>query len=101
MSFVRFGLKIKKTGPTQLKQTVESKPSSGSIFSTLPKKNYAKKLAIFLVIALVVAVTNFPTVQLFTCVNGSWKRVLEVIRTVFLVSIFFTNTLTDHQVKIL
>ena len=59
-----------------------------------------KKLAIFLVIALVIAVANFPTVQGFTAGSGTWKRALEVRRTVFLVSIFFANTLTAHQLNI-
>lgn len=60
-----------------------------------------KKLAIFLVIALVIAVANFPTVQGFTGGTGSWKRALEVRRTVFLVSIsFFTKALTGQQVNL-
>jgi len=60
-----------------------------------------KKLAIFLVIALVIAVANFPTVQGFTAGTGSWKRALEVRRTVFLVSIsFFTKALTGQLVDL-
>ena len=59
-----------------------------------------KTLAIFLVIALVITVTNLPTVQGFTAGSTPWKRAQEVRRTVFLVSNFFTNTLASHQVNI-
>jgi hypothetical protein len=45
-----------------------------------------KQLAIFLVIALVIAVANFPTVQGFTGGTGQWKRALEVRWNISLVS---------------
>lgn len=61
-----------------------------------------KKLAIFLVIALVIAVANFPTVQGFTGGTGSWKRALEVRRTVSVscFHFFFTKALTGQQVNL-
>ena len=59
-----------------------------------------KKLAILLVIGLVIAVANFPTVQGFTGGDGHYKRALEVRWTIFLFSIFCTKTLTGHHVNI-
>lgn len=59
-----------------------------------------KQLAIFLVIALVIAVANFPTVQGFTGGTGQWKRALEVRWNISLVSFLYTKTLTGHQVAI-
>ena len=38
-----------------------------------------KRLSIFIVLALVIAVANFPMAQGFTGGSGTWKRALEVV----------------------
>lgn len=71
-----FGL---KTEPTQLQQTI----SGQAINARAPwlhhtEQNMQKRLAILLVLALVIAVANFPTAQGFSGGTGTWKRALQV-----------------------
>lgn len=49
-----------------------------SLLSNTPAENMQKSLAIFLVIALVVAVVSLPTVEGFSGGSGTWKRALQV-----------------------
>lgn len=80
------------------------KPSRQSerILTPYTEENMQKRLAIFLVVALVIAVANLPPAQGFSG-NTNWKRALEVRWNMFLVSIFCENTKrsSSHNKRIL
>lgn len=93
-----------KTEPTQFKQTTWGRVVEKSVSLLLyTEENMQKRLAVFLVIALVIAVANLPTAHGMSGGTGHWKRALQVCYNMYLfslLSVFCENTRTITDLKL-